>query len=143
MGYSIYEYFEDHVLPILKEVVKPDNDDSYTTFTEKLRDLFADQDKVDRTEYYQNYFRQSLLITAVGETTLEDFITRALELYSSDEENVRIKKIVVERDGKEVTIDYKDLDNSDALRDLLTDTRFVELVSEKILQKLGSTKSKG
>jgi len=42
-----------------------------------------------------------------------------------------------------VTIDYKDLDNSDALRDLLTDTRFVELVSEKILQKLGSTKSKG
>ena len=142
MGYSIYEYFEDHVLPILKEVVKPDNDDSYTTFTEKLRDLFADQDKADRTEYYQNYFRQSLLITAVGETTLEDFITRALELYSSDEENVRIKKIVVERDGREVTIDYKDLDNSDALRDLLTDTRFVELVSEKILQKIGIAKSK-
>lgn len=129
-------------MPLLKEVVKPDNDDSYTTFIEKLRDLFADQDKADRTEYYQNYFRQSLLITAVGETTLEDFITRALELYSSDEENVRIKKIVVERDGKEVTIDYKDLDNSDALRDLLTDTRFVELVSEKILQKIGIAKSK-
>lgn len=140
MGYSIYEYFEDHVLPILKEVVKPDNDDSYTTFTEKLRDLFADQDKVDRTEYYQNYFRQSLLITAVGETTLEDFITRALELYSSDGEDIRVKKIVVERGGKEVTIDYKDLDNSEALRELLNDSQFIEKVSSQIALKLNPPK---
>jgi len=138
MSYSVHDFFEAWVLPILKKVVRTtDSDERYTLFNKELRDLLECQAD-SRVETCKGYFKRDLLVTAVGETTIEDFITKALELYISDDENVRVKKIVFERGGKEITIDYKGIDNTDALADLLNSTQFVELVSESVHKKLNA-----
>lgn len=138
MSYSVHDFFEAWVLPILKKIVQAtDSDERYMMFNNDLRALLTCQAD-NRVGSCIGYFKRDLLVTAVGDTSLEDFITKALELYNSDDEYVRVKKIVIEKDGKEITIDYKNIDNSEALVDLLSDTQFVELVSESIRKKLSA-----